>query len=307
MSVQEKSFTWAREDGLARVRLSDYWELTKPRLSFLSVITALVGYWAAGAQGTLTGFIALFFGTAFAAGSAGALNQWLERRTDALMARTRKRPIPAGQVPPDLAVAYGTVLGLGGTALLFWGTHPLAAALALFTILSYLLIYTPLKQRTIWNTLIGAVPGAVPPLIGWAAATGSLDPMSWLLFAILFTWQIPHFMAIAWIHRKDYAQAGHRMLPSVDPTGIRTARHSLIFAGLMVAASVAPGLLGQTSYFYTAAALCLGGWMVVRAVEFCREEQRELAARRLFVASIIYLPVLLTFLVFDLLWLVPAA
>lgn len=307
MSVQEKPLTWAREDGLARARLQDFWELTKPRLSFLSVITALVGYWAAGAQGTLTGFAALFVGTAFAAGSAGALNQWLERRTDAQMARTRNRPIPAGQLSAEAAATFGLVLGAGGTALLFWGTNPLAAGLALFTILSYILIYTPLKQRTIWNTLIGAVPGAVPPLIGWSAATGSLDLTGWLLFAILFTWQIPHFMAIAWIHRKDYAQAGHRMLPSVDPDGTRTARHSLVFAVLMVAASVAPGLVGPASLFYTSVALGLGGWMLVRALEFCRSDKRETAARRLFVASIIYLPVLLTFLVFDLLWLADLA
>ncbi len=286
----------------ARAGFSDYLELTKPRLSFLSIVTAIVGYLVADAARDLSTLGFLIIGTSLAAGGAAVLNQWWEHQTDAKMARTQKRPIPSGAIQPSHALTFGLVISALGIGLLYLGTHPLSAALAAFTIFSYILVYTPLKKVSVTNTIVGAVPGAVPPLIGWSAATGEIGSFGWILFAILFTWQMPHFYAIAWTYRDDYAQAGYRMLPVVDPEGKRIAWESLGFTGLLIISSLAPVVLGYASLAYGAVALGCGAYILHRAVLFMGGEQKKnRAAKKLFMASILYLPLLLASLVLDIL------
>jgi len=283
--------------------LEDFYELTKPRLSFLSVVTAVVGYLAASPARDFPAFFALLLGTSLAAGGAAVLNQWLEREADAHMIRTRNRPIPAGRVHPLHALIYGLGMSVSGCATLYFGAHPLAGSLAGATIASYVLLYTPLKRVTTWNTVVGAIPGALPPLIGWAAAEGSVGLFGWLLFAILFLWQLPHFFAIAWTHRKDYARGGFVMLSNADANGARVAAQSFIFSFALVLVSLLPVFLGYTSWFYGSVALALGAYMLKPAIRFLRPAHRDLAARRLFIASICYLPALLVPLVLDV-WLI---
>ena len=291
-----------REAAPARAHWSDYLELTKPRLSVMSVITALVGYLAANSPRDGGVLLSLLLGTSLAAGGAAALNQWWERKTDSLMARTRRRPIPAGAVDPRAALAFGLAISLAGTAVLYFGARPLSALLALLTIAGYILVYTPLKRLTVRNTIVGAVPGAIPPLIGWTAATGSFSDFGWILFALLFTWQMPHFYAIAWTYRKDYAGAGYRMLPHVDPTGRRTARESLLFTCSLVLVSLSPAFLGFTSPVYGCVALAAGCALLRRSYAFAAGgESRDRPARKLFLASVFYLPLVLAALLLDIL------
>lgn len=287
---------------LAKDRLVDFYELTKPRLSFLSVVTAVVGYLAADPARDLLLLTSLVLGTALAAGGAAVLNQWLERDADARMARTRSRAIPAGRINPVHALVYGLLLSATGCTLLFFGSNALAALLTVLTVASYVLLYTPLKQLTTWNTIVGAIPGALPPLIGWAAAEGSIGTLGWLLFAILFFWQMPHFYAIAWNHRKDYAQGGFVMLSNADTTGRKVAIHSLAHCIALLLCTVLPTLMGYTSWIFAAFALCMGIYLLRPALAFLRADQRDLGARKLFIASICYLPALLVPLVVDL-WL----
>ena len=286
-SVREKS------------RYLDYWELTKPRLTMLSVITAIVGYLAALPIRDSSVLTILIIGTSLAAGGAAALNQWMERAADAKMVRTRGRPIPTGQVTPEAALVFGLILCLSGDLLLYAGVNWLAALLALVTQIAYLLAYTPLKKLTPWCTEVGAIPGALPPLIGWAAAESGISTLGWILFAILLFWQIPHFMALAWTFRDDYAKAGFRMGSVVDPTGGRIARQAFIFTLLLTASSFLPAFFGFTTIFYTSLAAVLGLWFLFTATRFLLAIDRELAARKLFWASIAYLPILLGGLVFD--------
>lgn len=293
----------AQHSAGLRAVLEDFYELTKPRLSFLSVVTAVVGYLVANPQRDGSVFLSLLIGTSLAAGGAAVLNQWLEREADAKMIRTRNRPIPSGRVAPTHALLYGLGLSLFGCALLYFGANLLAGSLGAATIASYLLLYTPLKRLTTWNTLIGAVPGALPPLIGWAAAEGHISTFGWLLFTILFLWQMPHFFAIAWTHRKDYAQGGFVMLSGVDSTGRRVARQSFAFCLALVLASLLPVFLGYTSWFYGSVALALGVYLLRPALRFLRPATRDAAARKLFIASICYLPALLVPLVLDV-WLI---
>ena len=282
-----------------RALLPGLFELTKPRLSFLSVVTTLVGYLAARPERDGWLLLHLLCGTALAAGGAASLNQWMERSTDALMRRTKDRPIPSGQVTPAQAFAWGVAISVLGVAQLAATAGGLAAALAAATIVSYLLIYTPLKRRTRWATEAGAVSGALPPLIGWAAARGTIDGLGWTLFALLFFWQIPHFLAIAWTYRRDYEAADFPMLPVVDADGASTARWSLINTVILAAATIAPALLGQTGWLFGAAAVVLGGLFIVFAAAMLRSDERNSAARRLFFYSIFYLPALLAILVID--------
>jgi len=287
-------------DGLERrTLLAGLFELTKPRLSFLSVVTTLVGYLAARPERDGWLLFHLLCGTALAAGGAATLNQWFERRTDALMRRTKDRPIPSGQVTPVQAFLSGTTLSIAGTAQLLATCGGLAAALAAATILSYILVYTPLKRRTRWATELGAVSGALPPLIGWAAARGTIDGLGWSLFALLFFWQIPHFLAIAWTYRRDYEAADFPMLPVIDGDGRTTAWWSLINTVILAGATLVPAVLGQTGWLFGGAALVLGAAFVVFAAAMLRAEQRNTAARRLFFYSIFYLPALLAVLVVD--------
>jgi len=289
--------------GLFRIaRIADFYELTKPRLSFLSVVTALVGYLAADPAKDAAVLLSVLLGTSMAAGGAAVLNQWLEREADARMIRTKERPIPAGRISPLEALIYGLVLSLGGCLLLYAGANALASVLTASTIASYVLLYTPLKRLTTWNTIIGAIPGALPPLIGWAAAEGRISTLGWVLFLILFLWQLPHFFAIAWTHRKDYARGGFVMLSNADATGKKVALQSFFFGLALVVISLLPALLGHASWLYGALALIMGGYLLRPAITFLRTDSRDQGARSLFIASICYLPALIVPLVIDL-WL----
>ena len=283
------------------MRLKDFYELTKPRLSFLSVVTAVVGYLSANPSRDFNGLISLLLGTSFAAGGAAVLNQWIERAADAKMVRTRERAIPAGRVHPLHALIYGLALSLFGCLILYAGANGLAAILTALTIVTYTLLYTPLKQVTTWNTVIGAIPGALPPLIGCAAANGQIDVLGWILFAILFFWQMPHFFAIAWTYRKDYAQGGFVMLSNADETGRKVALQSFVFCLALIVSTLLPVLLGKASWIYGLIAIAAGVYLLRPAVDFLDLDRRDTAARKLFIASIFYLPALLFPLVLDLL------
>ncbi len=280
--------------------IREYYELTKPRLSFLSVITAMVGYLAANHDRSFSVLFSLFIGTCLTAGAAGTLNQWLEREVDRRMVRTQNRPIPGGHVSPGAALLYGLVLAIVGLGILWVGTNPLATVLTLATLISYILIYTPLKQKTRWCTLIGAIPGALPPLVGWAAAEGSIAIMGWILFGILFTWQIPHFMAIAWTYRDDYRRGGFQMATVVEPSGRSAGLESFIHTALLLVLSLLPGFLGYTTfYLYQPVAALAGGYYLYCAYTFWVRADKDQPAKRLFYASISYLPLLLAVLVLD--------
>ena len=286
-----------------RTRLDDFYELTKPRLSFMSVVTAVVGYLAADPTRDFSVLLSLLFGTSFAAGGAAVLNQWLEREADAKMVRTQNRPIPSGRIHPLHALVFGMILSLAGCYILYSGANLLAGTLTAATVASYVLLYTPLKRLTTWNTLVGSIPGALPPLIGWAAAEGTISTLGWILFSILFLWQLPHFFAIAWTHRKDYAQGGFVMLSNADTTGRKVAVQAFLFCLALVLSTLLPALLGYASWIYGVIAALAGIYILRPSIAFLYAEKRDLAARKLFFASIFYLPALLFPLVLDL-WLV---
>lgn len=276
-----------------------YFELTKPRLSFMSVITAMVGYLAALPYWDWVRTICLMAGTALCAGGVAALNQWMESELDAKMKRTADRPIPTGAVQPGSAFIVGWLMCIAGLALLFRQVNGMSAFLALATVVAYLAIYTPAKRWSRWNTEIGAISGALPPMIGWAAAGRSNDPLGWTLFAILYTWQMPHFFALCWTYRKDYAAVGMKMISVTDPSGRKVSRRTFIWTVLLVASSALPTLLGYCSWYYFAFATALGLWIMRSAFFFLDPARRETEARRLFLISIAYLPLLLTLLVAD--------
>jgi heme o synthase len=232
------------------------------------------------------------------AGGASAFNQLLERDSDGLMRRTRMRPLPDGRLQPSEALIFGSALALVGLAILAAGVNALSAAVALATLASYAVIYTPLKRRTSFNTVIGAIPGALPPVIGWAAGRGTLSQGAWVLFGILFLWQLPHFLAIAWIYREDYARAGLPMLPVIEPDGRSTGRQAIVYSAALLPLAMAPTLLGMTGTVYFVGAFLLTTALLVLAVGF-GVDRSTLAARRLFYGSIIYLPVLWILMIAD--------
>jgi heme o synthase len=276
----------------ARSRATDFVALAKPRLNLLVVASALAGYVMAGGE-ILDAIrvVCTVAGTALVAGGASAFNQVIERVPDSLMRRTRMRPVPDGRLQPFESVAFGLVLSVIGLAVLATEVNLLSAAVALTTLLTYALIYTPLKRRTSFATVIGAIPGALPPVIGWAAARGSLSQGAWVLFAIVFLWQLPHFLAIAWLYREDYARAGFPMLPVIEPDGRSTARQALFYCAALLPVSLAPTLVGMTNTVYFVSALGLGLLFLGLTLKFART--RAVAdARRLFFGSIIYLPIL---------------
>ena len=284
----------------AGMRLADYVQLTRPRLSAMALLTVAAGavLASAGAPDWRTVAHALV-GAGLVAAGASALNQLLERETDARMQRTQDRPLPAGRLQPGEVLAFGFGSALGGVVyLVLTLPHPLAAVVAALTFLIYVFLYTPLKRRTPLNTLVGAIPGALPPVIGWTAVRGSVSAEAGVLFVILFLWQVPHFLAIAWIHRADYCRAGLRMLPSVDLDGGMTGRQMLGYCLALVAASLAPFVAGWAGSVYLAGALVLGVGFLVCAIGFAR--RRSLGrARTVLRASLLYLPALLTLLVLD--------
>jgi heme o synthase len=276
--------------------LLDFAELIKLRLTMLVLVTTAVGFYLGADAVSALGFFHVMFGTALAAAGAAALNQWWEHHPDSLMHRTRSRPIPAGRMSPRDGLLLGSALGLVGVLYLALTCNALTALLAAATIVIYLFGYTPLKRISVSNTLVGAIPGAIPPMIGWAAARNDLSWPAWSLFAILFCWQMPHFFAIAWLFRDDYARAGFRMLSLRDLNGVRSGRQSLFFALLLVAASTTPALLGLTSATWLPLVLLLGvGFLALAARFYFQRGTPE--ARRLFIGSIVYLPLLLVTLV----------
>jgi protoheme IX farnesyltransferase len=279
--------------------IRDLVELVKARLTLLVLVTTAVGFYL-GAEGPVN-FAALLhtvFGTAAAAAGAAALNQWWEHNLDALMQRTRSRPVPAGRMRPRDAVILGSALSIFGVAYLAFVCNALSAALGAITIIIYIFAYTPLKRVSTFNTALGAVPGALPPMIGWAAARGTLNAGAWMLFAILFFWQLPHFFAIGWMYRDDYARAGFQMISSDDRTGERSASQSVFFCMLLFIVAGLPAFLGIATVFYLLAELILGAVFVAVAMRFLKTRARA-DARRLFIASIIYLPLLLGALVLS--------
>lgn len=282
-------------------RLAQYMELTKARLSALVIVTAGVGYLIAPSSGAPFDWVAFALtvvGVALAAGGTSAINQWMEVERDARMPRTADRPLPSGAMSRGEALGAGSAMVAAGAAIIFFGVNPVAGFLTIFTAAVYVLVYTPLKPRTTLNTLVGAVCGATPPMIGWAAATGGLELGAWILGGILFVWQLPHFLALAWMYRDDYAQGGFRMLPIVDPTGLLTARVVLVTTLLMVPVSLMATLAGVAGYAFALTALLLGAFFIERAIRMVRDRSRA-SARGLFLASIIYLPLLMGALVAD--------
>lgn len=273
--------------------------LFKARLTSLVLMTTAVGYHF-GAPAGLGGiaFWHTLIGTGILAAGAAALNQYWERHEDALMHRTADRPIPSGQIDPLAALSLGAVLSIAGMLQLTFFVNPLTGVLGMLTLASYVFVYTPLKKITSLNTIVGAVPGALPPLMGWTAATGELGAGGWALFTLLFFWQMPHFMAIAWMYREDYARGGFRMLPVVDPTGVRTGSTAIRHTLALLAFSLSPVALGLAGRWYAAAAIVLGAAFLFFAIRFSLRLHRE-AARSLFLASIVYLPLVLGFLVAD--------
>lgn len=277
----------------------DYIELAKPRLNLLVVVTSAGAFYLAG-DGTpsLLSMAAASAGTALVAGGAAVLNQVAERDTDALMDRTRSRPLPSGRVAPEDAKIFGIAIAAAGLVVLGSATNLLAALLALATLTIYLMVYTPLKRHSPLSTLVGAVPGALPALIGWTAARGTPSAGGWALFAIVFLWQIPHFMAIAWMYRDDYRKARFPMLPVLEPEGRRTARQAVLYASVLVPVSLVPTFLGVAGLIYLWVALILGVALLGLAVRFA-SMRSDAAARQLFFGSITYLPLIWAAMMVD--------
>jgi protoheme IX farnesyltransferase len=280
-------------------RAADYLSLTKPRLNLLVVITAAVGYYlGAGAGFDLIKWAGAVIGTALVAGGAAGLNQVYERDTDSLMWRTRTRPLAAERLTPTEGTIFSMALATAGLALLAGSANLLATLLALVALVSYNIVYTPMKRHSQMATLVGAVPGALPPMIGWAAARGALTGDAWALFAIVFVWQIPHFMAIAWLYRDDFRRAGFPLPPVVHPDGKSTARQAVLFSIVLIPVSQAPFLIHMAGAAYAAGALIGSLGLLAASAGFAADRTNE-RARRLFLGSITYLPLLWVLLIAD--------
>ena len=269
-------------------------DLVKARLTTLVLLTTLVGFYL-GWQGAMN-FLLMFhtlFGTALLASGAAALNQLLEREYDAKMRRTQSRPLPSGRLQPTTVMLFGGICSVVGLVYLALLVNPLTSIIGAVTLVSYLFIYTPLKRVTWANTLVGAIPGALTPLMGWAAARNNLGSEGWALFAILAFWQLPHFFAIAWLYRDEYAKAGFIMLPNVDADGSRTAQQAVSNTIALMIVSLCPFIFGMSGEIYLAGAIVFGAGFLFCAIQFSRR-LTPASARQLFFASIIYLPLLLT-------------
>ena len=282
-----------------RSTVSDYWALTKPEVNVLVLASTLAGFYL-GSRGPLSGLrlAHTLLGTLLVASGTATLNQFIEREYDARMRRTANRPLPAGRLAPSWALGFGVLLSAAGALDLALAVNALSSLLALLTLGSYLAFYTPLKRRTPLCTLVGAFPGAMPPLIGWAAARGSLGREAWVLYAVLFLWQFPHFLGIAWMYREDYARAGYIMLPPKDVDGRFTGREIFVFTLALLPVSLIPVFLNQAGAIY-----CLGASLVGLAFLFCgarlAHSRSNALARRLVLASVIYLPLLFALMMVD--------
>lgn len=279
--------------------LSDYLALTKPRVTLMVLLTMMFGFYI-GARGEMNWLLLAhaLFGTALVAGGTSALNQYLERDLDAKMLRTKNRPLPSGRLAPNAALAFGVLISIIGLAHLILFVNTLTALLAGLTLASYVFLYTPLKTRSAISTIVGAVPGALPPMGGWTAARGELGIEAWVLFAILFIWQLPHFLAIAWLYREDYARGGFPMLPVIDPEGHSVGRQVLTNCLALLPVSLLPTLVGMagSTYFFGALGLSMIFFICGTGVIIQRS---NLSAQRLMRASLLYLPALLGLMAFD--------
>ncbi len=289
-----------------KTTLSTYIELTKPRITLLVLVTAYLGYYLGlRSQGdhmvSLESWLILFYlilGTWATSAGAAVLNQVMERRHDAKMARTKNRPIVMGKISPMNALVFGISLSLCGCVFLYYLINPLTAWISAATVLLYILIYTPSKRITTWNTIIGSIPGALPPVGGWVAATGSLAPPAWILFGILFCWQMPHFLAIAIIYAADYEKGGFKMLPSIYPESKRTSYVILFFTVALLVTSLGLYILKVGGILYAVGAALLGVAFFMVALKVIMESNKK-NARRLMLASIIYLPLLLIIILIE--------
>jgi protoheme IX farnesyltransferase len=281
--------------------MNRYLELTKPRITLFILMSTGLGFLFGTHLGQPWTWMALFhtlLGTMLIASGSATLNQWYEREGDSLMNRTKARPIPSGRITADHALTFGTLLSVAGFTELWIGVNLLTALLALFTLGSYLFVYTPLKRRSPISTTIGAIPGAMPPLIGYAAASGHLNYEAGILYAILFLWQFPHFYAIAWMYREDYARAGIRMLPVVAPTVDSTARRIVWFSMALVPMSLAPKFMNMAGNFYLFGASVLGTIVLYAGLQ-ANSNQTRVQARRVLLASVLYLPLLYGLMALD--------
>ena len=289
-TAAESPFVW---------KLAAFFELTRPGVTRSVVLTAAAGFYlASSGRLDLLLLIHALVGTAFLSGGAAVLNQFIEREADGKMNRTCRRPLPSGRVSENDAVIAGGLLIVGGSLYLAFLTNILAAFLGCFASVVYLFVYTPLKMKTPMCTTVGAIPGAIPPLIGWAAASGQLDGNAFLLFAIIFAWQFPHFLAISWVHKEDYKRAGFAMLSSRDPDGRRTGQRILIFTVILLGLSVVPVASGLTGLLYLVGSLVLGSVLLWFGFE-AAVARTKTAARHVLLASVAYLPLLLMLMVID--------
>ena len=282
--------------------LFNYWELTKPEINFLIAVTTAAGFWmgssAALAHFPWIPFLHTLLGTMLVASGAATLNQLIELRYDAQMRRTARRPLASGRIAPSHALWFGVLLSFLGVVYLAISTNALASLLAALTLLSYLFLYTPLKRITSLCTMVGAIPGAAPPLIGWAAARGQLDPAAWVMFALVFLWQFPHFMSIAWMYREDYARAGYLVLPSEENRNGFVIWQSVVATAVLLLVGVIPAISRLSGLVYFGGALAIGGVFLYYSARFA-VRRTNVAARQLLLASILYLPVLFALLALD--------
>jgi heme o synthase len=288
--------------------MRDYIELTKPRITWLILMSTGIGYFF-GVPGAanwreflksidLLSLLHTIIGTGLIASGTAALNQWYEREADRRMRRTAARPLPAGRLLAGRALIFGIALSVAGFLELWLGVNLLSALIGAFTLGSYLFLYTPLKQRTWWSTTVGAIPGAMPPVIGYAAAAGTLTREAWVLGAILFLWQFPHFYSIAWMYKEDYARAGIRMLPVVEPDGRSTARQIVVYGMALIPVSLTPAFMGMSGHLYGLGALVLGLWFLYSGVRVALERTCP-RARRVLMTSVFYLPLIYGLMLID--------
>lgn len=288
-----------RRDATVREKLRASVSMAKPRISGMVQITAAFAYvLAAGGVSDPWVLAMTLISVGLASGGASVLNQYLERDTDARMERTKNRPLPTGVVTPQFALYFGVILATAGCLLLVWQVNLLAAFLTLESAFLYVLVYTPMKRLTWWNTVVGAVPGAMPMLIGWAAATNGLSAGAWILFAILYVWQFPHFYAIAWMYRDDYRRGGIRMLSVVKPDGRNLAAQTVVFSVILVPLTVLPFAIGMSGWIYLVGGLAAAGYMAWHGIRFALKRDDATARKELY-ASLIYLPALLVLIAVD--------
>lgn len=283
----------------AKEKLAAFFELTKPRIAFMLVLTAAAGFYIGSDSGfnwmlfinTMIGITLLAFGVA-------TLNQFIERNLDGLMARTEKRPLPSGRLSATEALVFGSLLCITSEIYIAFLVNLLTAGLGLVVIVGYVFIYTPLKTRTSASTAIGALPGALPPLMGFTAAANEITLGAWAMFAMLFLWQFPHFLAIAWMYREEYKKAGILMLPVLEPEGKITASQIVLFTVLLIPVSLAPFFLGIAGWIYLVGAILLGGWFLFASIQAARSKSIP-QARKLMLVSVLYLPIIFALLVFN--------